>query len=225
MTDPRNFLVNSDYPLDKVVYRTTGSFSLATYFDSKTTTIPHGLPFTPLVSMSWSTTSDFSVCYEAGSGPAPTDSTRHYLGITGDVYADATNIVINSSNFISSATTIYYRIFAFAPSTYTSDVSSTQDTGDNFVLNTDYNYTKLLTSGKLTLASTDTVTHSLGYIPQVQTWVEAADGKVYPPQSNMTLYYPGTAEVGVKTTTTTLVFSGLAAGYTYGHYRIYMDAQ
>jgi len=223
MTNPNNFLVNSDYPQDKVIFLASGSTSLGSYFSAASVNVPHGLTFTPLPRMVWSTSSDFSVCYEAGSGPAPQNVLRYNLGITGDIYSDATNISINFTNFISTAYTIYYRIFCFAPSNVTVDIDSTSSSGDNFILNTDQNYLKLLSSGKVALTSnTVTVDHNLGYIPQVDAWIEDGSGLIYPPQSNGSILYPSFGITGYVATTTQLIFYGYSA-YSFGHYRIYTD--
>ena len=59
MENPNNFLINTDYPLDMIIYykfyelTTNGS-------SSQTVTIPHGLGFTPLLFGVWSTTPDFA---------------------------------------------------------------------------------------------------------------------------------------------------------------------
>lgn len=222
-----DFLLTSDYPLDKVVARFTGSLALSGYFDSELVNIPHSLSFTPLPVVQWSLTSDFSTTYEAGSGPLPDDVTRFYFGIQLDTRANSTNVIIEAANFLTAGQTIYYRVFCFMPSDVNSDVTFTADTGDEFALNTDYNYTKLFASGKLTLASNATYTHNLGYVPQVFGWLENG-GTIYTPFTNMnvskpTSTYTPAVLAGIKVTSTTIEFIGLSS-YTYGHFRVYIDS-
>ena len=218
-----NMLIDSRYPLDKVIFLASGSTSLGSYFSAASVNVPHGLTFTPLPRMVWSTTPDFSVCYEAGSGPAPQSVLRWNLGITGDLYANSTNIRLDFTNFISTSYTIYYRVFCFAPSDITIDIDSTSSLADNFILNSQQNYLKLLSSGKIALTSnTVTVDHNLGYIPQVDAWTEATTGEIYPPQSNGSTLYPGFGTTGYVVTTTQLIFYGYSSR-SFGHYRIYID--
>jgi hypothetical protein len=226
VTDARNFLVNSDFPLDKVIYRATGSFALGAYFSTVSVAVPHGLSFTPLPVIQWSTSSDFSVVYEAGSGPAPEDIILNILGVAVTCTADGTNIDIDATNFKSTALTIYYRIFCFMPSNVNVDADSTQDTGDNFVLNTDQNYTKLFDSGVLSLSTTTTVTHGLGYIPQVFMWIEDGSGIIYTPFTALNNSSVVSADQqGYKITDTQIEFKELSPSYALGHYRIYVDDQ
>lgn len=226
MTDPRNFLLNSDYPLDKVIYRATGSFAIGAGFATASATIPHGLSFTPLPVLQWSTTSDFSVVYEAGSGPAPDDIISNILGIALECTADSNSIDIDASNFNTSSYTIYYRVFCFMPSDVNVDADPTQDEGDSFILNTDQNYAKLFDSGKLTLATTTTVTHDLGYEPQVFMWIEDGSGIIYTPFTalNNSSATSGDQQ-GYKVTDTQIEFKELSPSYAFGHYRIYADEQ
>lgn len=226
MTDPRNFLLNTDYPLDKVIYRSTGSFAIGAGFATASASISHGLSFTPLPVLQWSTSSDFSVVYEAGSGPAPDDIISNIVGIAVDCTADSNSIDISASNFNTSAYTIYYRVFCFMPSDVNADVNSTQDEGDNFVLNTDQNYAKLFDSGKLLLSSSTTVTHSLGYEPQVFMWIESAAGTIFTPFTALNNSSATSADQqGYKVTDTQIEFKELSPSYLYGHYRIYADEQ
>jgi hypothetical protein len=225
MTDPRNFLLNTDYPLDKIVYMTSGSISVPNGTSDITpgVTIPHNLPFIPLAIMLWSNTSDFEVCnesmdlaYATSYFPGPA------AGQIYDISADATNLSILRLNSSGSAKTVYYRIFCFAPSNADIDsvVTATQSVGSNFIINTDYNYMKLVANGILTPTST-TYTHNLGYVPRVQIWAEFTDGTIERQIEFQDVQGSTAATGGVKVTTTTLE----ALNYTPKiHYRIYADA-
>ena len=107
----KDFLVNSDYPLDKVVYTTTGIATSATDFVD--ITIPHGLSFMPLPVVQWSLVSDFTTCYEVterGSELIP--PSFPYICT---MQADSTNILLGFDELsFGVLPTIYYRIFCFA---------------------------------------------------------------------------------------------------------------
>lgn len=67
MADPKNFLLNSDYPIDKVIKVISGSFT-ANANVYTTINVPHNLPELPLIIPQWSTTPDFSIVYDNDSG-------------------------------------------------------------------------------------------------------------------------------------------------------------
>lgn len=171
MTNLNNFLLNSDYPLDKVIYISTGSSSVP---DSTSDTISfaHDLPFTPLSVLIWSNTSDFTISNEFRDAEYISNSFTTGAGQYYSCSADATNIIINRYNFSGSAKTLYYRIFCFQPSDASIDsvVPSTEVLGDNFIQNTDYNYMKLAYSGILIRGVNDTFSHDFGYVPRVRVW-------------------------------------------------------
>jgi len=181
-----NFLLDSDYPLDKSIYLFSGSFVMpGATLDA--TPITHNLPFTPLVGGSWSLTSDFSVQYEYGSGTFPSENAgaapfNQILTISNDLFgaldagANGTDIRIGWENNSASSVTAYYRLYAFEPANVNLDTSTTASSGDNFVMNTDYNYTKLYNSFEQSVSGTGTVVlnHGLGYIPQADYWTRNA---------------------------------------------------
>lgn len=217
-----DFLLNSDYPLDKVIYQDIRSVAIPGY-DYNDVTFAHGLGFLPLVSAQWSTASDFSVSYNIGGGPN-TGATRSYA--TG-IAADGTNIYLTTSNNTASAVTLYFRIYGLMPDNVNADVPSTASSGDTFILNTDYNYSKLVTAGRVTGpgsgTSTSTITHALGYRPQVSIWMTRAS-RVSPYLLNQVTATPFDA-VTAHVTTTALVFTFTSVLEAYEmHYRIYGDA-
>lgn len=177
LANARKFLANSDYPFDKVVYLKTGSYTVPNNTMGETVTIPHGLPFTPLIGGNWSLMSSFTVAYEYSSGPFPSSALGYLFDTITNVYADATNIYVSADNLNASAKTIYYRIFGFQPSTDESDVPGIASQGDSFLFNSGYNYTKLYLSGYVDTPATSgssvnvAVLHDLGYIPQISAWV------------------------------------------------------
>lgn len=165
--------LHSDFPLDKIVYMNTRSFSVpAGGFNDQI--FAHNLPFTPLILGQWSFDSTFATAYDANSGPR--------FGVGGTLllqtalYSDATNITIFNSNNQGSPVTVYWRIYGFMPSTVSETAPFTASTADDFIIDTDQNYSKLFLSGvtasSSTLGSSVTVTHGLGYRPQVLVWSE-----------------------------------------------------
>jgi len=207
MADSRNFLLNTDYPMDKVVYMTSGSFTSPTGgIDYQ---FSHNLSFNPLIIGTWSLDSDFSTSREGGFfGFEGTDPTTVYAIFS----ADSTNITIRTIN-PGASVVVYYRIYAFMPTNVNDDSTSTASIADNFVLNTDYNYTKLFLSGVSVAVASTVVTHNLGYRPQVIAWLK--DSTIYGTELIVDMGY-------IKVTDTTIEI----VSPTYDvHYRIYADGQ
>lgn len=192
VTKARSFLLTTDFPLDKVVYLKSGSFTMSAA-TSGVFSFPHNLSFAPLCSGSWSLTPDFSVQYEYGSGTFPSENisissfnqilslSDNFFGNTGG--ANTTNVYIAWQNSSASATTVYYRIFAFGPPDIDYVAAPTASSGDNFVLNTDYNYTKLYINSARQVAAGNTysVPYNGGNVPQVSVWfTRTSDSKVIP---------------------------------------------
>jgi len=216
MADPRNFLLNTDYPVDKVVYINQGSVSMAGGVDRD---IAHGLPFIPLVSFVWSFTPDFSVTYQYNMGPFPSGNPGYFFSLQVSISANATNIRL-SGNGVLGATTIYYRIFAFVPDDFVGDIPSTTTLADNFVLLTDLNYTKLLTSSSVVLAPGQVfpIGHGLGYFPQVLAWVRPNNGPTIYPLEAQSPY-----NVNSEITTSSLILNNQDFQPQTVYYRIYTD--
>jgi hypothetical protein len=222
----RYFLQNTDYPADQVVYLTSGSYVIPGTSTGNIQTIPHGLPFIPLVGGNFSLTSDFSLTYEYSTGPltSPINPNAVY-DVVANVYADATNVYVSADTPSVGSKTIYYRIYGFQPSTNTSSLTNIANQGDVFVLQTDYNLTKLYLNDTVQLPDTSgaaaqvNIYHGLGYIPQAQVWIQA-NGYVHPaPSSNLlasqTVISPGL---------TNLSFGIPIGDLTHqAWYRIYVD--
>lgn len=165
MSKPTDFLLNTDYEMDKIVYFKSGEFTGNTEFE-------HNLSFEPLIFGVWSTDSDFNssnaLCLLSTSSiPGATDP----LGVYAYVRGDNGHIKIESMGDGSANTKIYYRIYAFEPSESHSSAPHTSSAAKQFVLNTDYNYRKLKASGTFTQGSEE-YQHNLGYIPHVEAWIK-----------------------------------------------------
>jgi hypothetical protein len=167
--------VSSDFPLDKVVYMHTLNFSIsAGSFNDQI--FPHNLSFTPLMLGQWSLDSTFATAYDANSGPR--FGAGGTLRLQTSLSSDATNITIRNTNNEAFGVTVYWRIYGLMPSTVSEVAAFTASTADDFVIDTDQNYTKLFDAGvtgfSSTLGSSVTVNHGLGYRPQVLTFSENA---------------------------------------------------
>ena len=172
--NPRNFLINSEFPLDQILFLNQGSTVVLNSTFSGTVAIAHGLPFIPLASLVWSNDSDFTTAYNYEDGNFTT-SFISPIGQRYDVFSDATNVNINLYNTSGSTQTVYYRIYCFAPSTASVDslVEHTANDGEEFIINTDFNYMKLAATGSLTDgAGTVSYAHGLGFIPRALVWYQ-----------------------------------------------------
>jgi len=226
ITKANSFSLTTDYPLDKIIYQTTGSLVVPASTPTSVD-IPHGLPFTPLSNLVYSTTSDFAVSYVSGSGPSPTDPSLYQLGIDVTLSSTGTNNSIAVTNFFTYDVTIYYRLYSFEPIGSSATLLFTNVSSDTFELNTDYNYSKLYLEGKINLATTTTVVHGLGYIPQTESWIEFST-QTLSPQSQFnaldTTAGSVVGTIGVVLTSTQLSLVGSIPGALFLHYRIYLDA-
>lgn len=226
--DARNFSISSDYPIDKVIYMTSGSVTISGY-NYNDVTIPHGLPFTPLTTDIYSLTPSFDTSYEYNSGPVQTDPllSSPFLYNTGSE-SDSTNITLRHTNNSPSSVTIYYRVYGFMPSTVNEEAAWTASVADNFVMNSDYNYTKLFDAGVTAYSdipdSIETINHNLGYRPQVMAWSEESS-VVY--SRNFTSLYPDGSNDGgaIYIDENSIIFQRQFFLFNASrlHYRIYID--
>jgi len=165
MVDLRNFLVNTDSPLDQIVYLDSGSFIVPSGGGvGATDTAPHGLSFRPLAVVNWSLNSDFLTTKECN---LPVFEGTDPYAIRVDNVSNSTNLVVSGFNPTASNVTVYWRAYGFMPSNVNLDASYTAILADNFVLNTDYNYPKLWYND---VTGSTTINHTFGYRPQVMAW-------------------------------------------------------
>lgn len=170
--DPRDFLLNTDYEMDKIIYYKEFKYTVSR---SSSFTTPHNLKTIPLVFGIWSYHPDYSDCHELGASIDFTNSPPCLCG------ADYTNITIEL-NPRNSNETFYIKVFAFE-TTYSNpdyyiapklNLPTTSKYAKNFVLNTDYNYLKLLKSGDFATYDSSVgyskYSHNLGYVPQLLEW-------------------------------------------------------
>lgn len=211
--DHRNFLLNTDFPIDKIIYKDSGSFSatsdiivgggLGTIHN-----VAHGLGFMPLIVGNFSTSPDFLTTNEIFMPIYPEAN-----GIYGITNSSTTEYSVQVMNYSPNTVTVYYRVYGFMPSNVAETAVPTSALADNFVLNTDYNYSKLYYNDVLPDVTTTTITHNLGYRPQVMAWMGDST------QSSYIMYDSSTY---ITVTDTTVVAHSV--GYDI-YLRIYKDSQ
>lgn len=210
--DPRKFLLNTDYEMDKIIYYKSSSITAS----QTTQTFAHNLGFTPLVFGVCSTDQNFSTSH---SVPYQYIAQSDYISF--EAKANGTNIVLTYYNFGAPSSTMYYRIYAFEPSNSAAKIAPTSGNASKFVLNTDYNYCKLLKKGIINGSGTNTVAHNLGYIPQVLAWGENS-GYTAPIENSQPQdpVFNEPTYISVNNSSITVRNPG---SYTKVHYRIYYD--
>lgn len=204
--DPRDFLLNTDYEIDKIVLFKSGTINAGQY-DVR---IPHGLPFAPLTFGVFAYSEDFS-----GPRPMPYQYITPENTIDVGLSSDATNLYLSYHNDSGSPAKIYYRVYAFEPSDSHAKVPATSNFAKDFILNTDYNYCKLKEKGVVDASSSATIKHDLGYLPQVLVWNEQVG---YINQVWNSMPYLGGAP-NVKVTKQAVIITDIPRA----HYRIYYD--
>lgn len=233
LANAQNFLLNTDFPLDKIVHLKSGSFTVGGLTQGNFQTIPHNLGFIPLCNGNWSLTADFSVQYNYGNGIVPSSNPGALFDTVANVFADNTNVYISTDNANVSSRTIYYRIFALQPPDDDSTVAPVVSQGDTFVLNTDYNYTKLYLENYLDVPATGgtsnmyAVPHNLGYTSQGIGWQQL---DTYNGTSTTLCAHPiGSTFSGSPTTSMALNPNAINFYTTPGalahrlYYRLYLD--
>ena len=206
MANPRDFLLNTDYELDKVVLYKEGQLT-------DDITIPHGLAYAPLVFGIWSFDSDFS----------STNTMSENVGFSSigiECLAGSNNISLIVVGNVDR-NTIYYRIYAFEPPDVQKDSSATSPHAKEFMMNTDYNYAKLKSAGSFTQSGQE-YSHNLGYIPQVMAWRKNGAPDYDIEQFNIGSEVSG---VSLKVTTDKLIYTNTSATSNIEkiYWRLYYD--
>lgn len=159
--NPDDFLLNTDFEMDQIILAKTGDFI-------GTVEIPHSLQYAPLPFGIWSTDENFSTVNSIGvSDPGSYPGYTKRLGV--DCVSFSDKILLKASGDGSNTTKIYYRLFAFEPDNIRKTAPHTANFANQFILNTDYNYRKILATGVFTQSGQE-YEHNLGYIPQIMAW-------------------------------------------------------
>ena len=231
--DPRDFLINTDYEMDKIVLVSEGVIQidgdaqiLGSGDKREEKLIKHGLPFNPLVFGICSTNKDMkdakSMPYNSdfwfpgGGTPVYIDS-KIYVG----VYNMGDNIVVRYQihSSVTDPKPFYYRIYAFEPTTSNAKVGATKGHAGTFLLNSDHNYRKLYKKGHAVAGDSVVINHNLGYIPQCMFWNELTA----PPNSGYVIQTDGDWITVTDKTVSFTVASGGPWDGSITHYRIYCD--
>lgn len=225
MADTRRFLLNTEYPVDKIVYLKEGSFIASGASNGPESasfhSFQHGLPFTPLLDGNWSFDADFTRTFELFHPLAGFLPGRQFMRC----YADATKVEFDFRNWSMTNRPdfrVYYRVYGFMPpdvSMETATDPTSSQSSNKFIFNTEQNYSKLFITGSIVIGSDGrgVINHNLGYLPQVDLW-EVSDGQIY----KMSVGY------GVRVTESQLIFEPPSSGF-FGpmtgkfYYRIYAD--
>ena len=222
MVNPRNFIINTDYPVDHVVYIK----DVVVPFSSTGIEIEHGLGFAPLL-MGLFTTDDWNTSM-------PIDTPASSGDNIGNLQTEATQRVIRLINYGRLNRSVKARLFGLMPSDVNVDVVPPKIRYSNFNFNTDFNYSKLIKADVFNTNwnSGENIVyhHGLDYIPEVEAWQEDNSGvvkkffNIYDP-NGVNFSSMGSRIVYAKITTQDFIIrtDGANQDITKIHYRIYGD--
>lgn len=219
--DSRQFLISSDFPIDKVIYRSAVIPFPVPAFDFRPLSVPNpvGKLFLPI--SQFSLTSDFSgSIYDINSGAWDGGFQSYQTAISLGV----SSIDFVCSNNTASAITIYIRLVGlpidgldYSGVPYTNEYQSLQ-------VNTDDNYMKLLQSSSVNVAvgATATIDHGLGYPPRTLIWGEQS-GTIFPVTAILRDFVFGDSGITPSLSNTSLSIKNDLLSPATVHYRIYTD--
>lgn len=219
----KKMVMTTDFPLDKVIFLHLGMLDLSSSLDY---IFPNPFTFTPLIKVVWSTSPDFNTTYGVGDGPLSTNPSFPFLPNLAVAKADLSSITLQFGN-PGSIPSAYIRMYAFMPSDTSSAVEPNTSAGDAFVINSEYNYSKLYRAGvtpfSSTAGSTETINHDLDYYPQIEAWYEKS-GAIY----SMAQIFKSGGSLSTESfelTNSNLILrrDPFLTGSERFHYRIYLD--
>lgn len=217
ITKAKSFLYTTDFPIDKIIYKDEGSFTINAldFFDK---VFAHNLPFAPLLLGTWSTTPDFSISYDFGSGPLGGNP----FAINNSISANSSQVTISTTNNTNTSVTFYYKIYGFQPADQNLDVPYTSSSADTYTFNTDFNYSKLylneIRSQPAGVNGIQNIVHNLGYRPQILCWQEIS-GNISP----TVVADLGIAFFTCAVTTTSVQLNFDSAPAMRIHVKVYLD--
>lgn len=167
-----DFLLISDYPIDKVIYRSPVTPLVVSAFNVATIILAHGNGGEFLPIAQWSLDPTFSTgVYDVSTGPSSAGVQLFNTAVA----VDATNIRYDVNNNTASGATVYFRTIGLAVPGTDRDVPSTSQFQD-FNMNTDRSYMKVVSEGSATIANnanhTAPVPAVVGGIPKVLVWTK-----------------------------------------------------
>ena len=234
-TDPNDFLLNTDYEMDKIIYFNDVKLTPNQWGNVE---LPHSLGYAPLVTGAWSRTADFSEPHPlSGTSGVIDPSTSSYTADVISVGVDEEKFIFTQfSGPVANPTTFpfYVRIMCFEPANIHKSAPKTSQNAKQFILNTDYNYLKLFKEGvedvvyntQTGLYDPITITHNFGYHAQALFWVEsiAQNWREVSPLTGFILPNMYTDKAGVESYTDKfIIYPYLQAMSGKIHYRIYYD--
>ena len=213
-TDPNDFLLNTDYEMDKIIFFESGEFT-------SSVTITHGLDFIPLPFGVWSTDENFSSTNPLGWRDSSTEP-GYTPTLSVECYANGTSIKLEAAGNTNN-TKLYYRVYGFEPTDSRKNAPRTSAKAKQMILNTDYNYCKLLKFG--TFASdNEEFSHNLGYIPQIMAWLKYDPALVGEDRIDLLDSSSDATNIGLKVTNNKLINRTMASGLIEKIYwRVYYD--
>ena len=165
-----NFRLDSDYPMDKIVYFKEGTFTPS----NGSFSFSHGLSFTPLLFGVISKTSNFAESFSFNSPMVETGAITNFAPRGIMILSNSTTVYFYIPDELRSVLTgtYYYRLYGFSDESSNITASETSTSGGNLILSSDYNYYKLFESGDVEYTGSPSVTinHNLGYKPFVLLW-------------------------------------------------------
>lgn len=170
MPNVDHFRLDSDYPMDKIVYFKQGTFTPS----SGSFSFSHGLSFTPLVFGVISKNSDFSESYSFNTPMVETGAITNFAPRGIMALSNNTTIYFYVPDELRASLTgtYYYRLYGFSDESSNISTSETSSSGGNLIISSDYNYYKLYESGNVEYSgsSSATINHNLGYKPFILLW-------------------------------------------------------
>ena len=178
MSDPRKFIFNSNYPIDKIVFldertvtpNSDGDFDVS---------FNHGLGAVPFIKAvasddDWETTYPSGIKIISGNWLTPTDVFMYF-----EASSNGTNVRLRGN--LDDTIPVKIRTWGFfnESDTLNVDAPATANASSNkFILNTKYNYQSLVKEGYAeTQNGAITVAHNLGFVPFVDVWVQDSNGR------------------------------------------------
>ena len=168
--NPEHFIINSDYPLEKIAglfeYSGTTGASTEQIPAYDTFVIPNTVGVALLIDGQFSFTPDFSVAY-----PLCSEDSSHYFQAL-FTYCTSSKIEIQGAGYGGSRE-IYFRLWGFVPEDNPAIVAPTaSQSKDEFVIDTRKNYLKVYKEERISIPAGETVSipHDLGFEPYVKAW-------------------------------------------------------
>lgn len=233
MANPNDFLLNTDYEMDKIIYFYEGKIEANS---ASQVSFKHNLPFVPLLFGVWSTNEDFTDVHTFSYLGSFDMSTSTYLCPNIELSAHDDKVFIDR---VAVTGAFYVRIYGFEPEDSHANLASTSSRANKFILNTDYNYRKLVKKGREKITPNPSsptqfdnlvIDHNLGYKPQVMAWLEAANLDENDQEVSHYIEYDYWQtlddETGLQVTTTQVIYRPRptqSPANFYLHYRIYYD--